>query len=339
MDVLLLPANGASAAPGALYAEEATQACVELCGWLTDLGQPIRLAAWLPDTTTERTAQAALVARLRELGGYSVLVFAGRRALAHEPLGDTALAYANEAVLVDDGAPTVQAARERAAVREPLAALREAGHPAVWRLWAACGNGAGGLEVLRQYAPVQGLLTQREQPLFSVGGAQHAPDMDLPAIFKSEPIPCALFEAVVTLTGDAEVVACPRHAQDARGHLGALTSLSPRALFVAKGQCLPRIGNLPGCITCDAVGRFYWLASRIPEIEALMNRAAQGNVPEAEPETPPPAPPATGETVDLSEASEDAQAQALADFEARLDAWSASLEALDGTDEEGPERG
>lgn len=332
MDLLLTPGNGVAPARGALYTPEGARSCAALCDELARLGQDLRIAAWIPRDTDEACAQALLIEALVADRHLPVLALVE---IAYTDSGfpaGTALRLAAEAILVDDGALDRGAVRRRAAFAERVAEARTQGVTASWRLWLRRSGAPGGYARLVSYPDE--LFVQREQPLFSLGDAEDAPEHRPPDFMLAEPLSCALFETVVTVAGDGRVYMCPRYAGIEAGAVCGLPDTTLSGLFSAKGRFLDVIGRMRGCLVCENLGRFFWPAGRGPEIERLMEEARRvPDAPAGDAGSGQTRSRAVADTFDLNEASAEVQAQALADFAHRLDAWA---EFLDGVDE--PER-
>jgi len=319
MDLLFTPPSetrqSGIESPSSLLAPQFLDACVTLIDWLRALNQDLRLVIYLASESGAAREQEQLAARLLQARRMPLLALLE---LKDTPKGSAlfpALRMAREAILVDDGCGSAEAEALRHECGRYLAEARAQGVEARWRLWLRRHPDGAGHTRLNQYEP--GLFDIREQPLFSLGAAPGEPRIDLPPFLAAEPIPCALFETVVTIAPDGVLRMCPRQA----GKVAPLAATTPEDLFRAKGRLLDDVGRMPCCIHCDIPGRFYWPAGRVAAIENLMNDARGQAVTQAAPLVELP------ETFDLSAATPEEQESALADFEKHLQDWANQMTA------------
>lgn len=203
------------------------------------------------------------------------------------------------------------------------AAAPRSGRALSFRLWLEPGDDGEDhrrLALLGRRAPWLAV----EAPAFDVPAAPPLPASELPEELRGRRGGCWLFDLSLTVDGDGRVRMCPRHAEVEEGVVGDLFLHTPEDLLGRKRDARSRVGTNGPCRRCGVRGRFQW-----PEPE----RDRPAVAPAATAAAAAPAPPAgLPETLEVDAGDPEAAARALADFEARLEAWSASLESWEDGD-------
>jgi hypothetical protein len=312
MDLLLLAPAGPQ--DPRLFSSLGEQRLEGLITWFIDRGEFVRLYAFVPaDDAALRWLLDRMSGIARRYGLETSAILPAERlggdlleALHARGILDlvlTAEARQLDAVLAAtariDGYPW----------RHGRAAAARSGRGLSCRLWLEPGDDGEDLQrlsILRRRAPWLAV----EAPGFDLPAAPPRAAAELPEELRARRGGCWLYDLSLTIDAAGRVPMCPRHGNVAEGTLGDVFLHTPEELLARKEAGQSRVGESAPCRRCHVRGRFQW----------------------PEPERPRPAVPAPPVAVPVVESREipadqpQAAAQALADFELRLQAWSAELE-------------
>ncbi len=334
MDILLLPPLGDDPAsdadaPRPLHQPPGEQRLSALIAWLIDRGELGRLYAFLPEAepaahwTLDCLGEAG-----RKLGVEVSLLLRPERltvdlleALHARGVLDLILTGGGAASDTSDASDASRAALATFdRYRAGRAAVARSGRGFSCRLWldsSEAGDDYQRLASLTRAAP--GLAI--DSPAFRLPVPRAAGPPALPEALLSGPGGCRLFELSLTVDPDGRVWICPLHGGAADGQVGDLFADAPEELLARKEVARARIGKTAPCRRCGVRGRFAW-----PESEPRLAAPPPPQPPPAEAAAAPPGPP-DGQVLTPEVAGDDPQRaeQALADFEASLEAWSSGL--------------
>ncbi|HEY0512615.1 MAG TPA: hypothetical protein VGH73_11960 [Thermoanaerobaculia bacterium] len=321
MDVILIPPAGESPGSSAtheLYQPLGEQRLEALITWLIDRGELSRLYAFLPE---EAAAARWTLGYLGEAGrkfGVEVSLLLPPERLTADLL-EALHARGILDLILTAGAGSFGACRAALAAlddyRAGRAVVARSGRGFSCRLWLEAGEDGADyrrLAALTREAPGLAIDT----PAFGLA-TQGAGRTALPEALLSRSGSCRLFELSLTVDPSGGVWMCSRQGGAAEGRLGDLFTDTPEELLAGKDGGRARVGTTAACRSCGVRGRFQWPESE-PTPLAAQPAAPGAGVARKRPDRPP-------LTQEVSALDPRQAGEALAEFEARLEAWSTRL--------------